>query len=386
MLSSVVESHAATCEDHPKKQCIKPNFEKSGDAFSLLMKVAYWNSKKQYFVCDKEMRCFISDEKPAAEWDQDVAYGKKRISVCSATSSGTQTIKESVLNAAKGFLESDIIDHLQQYNAVSPGILKSIMQKAVRRRAGGAAIWAAVSLVLAGEHMQLFRRFPIIVVEDSILHDEYDFLVWCMMSVGKGFVPNQVLFEKYLLIVMQVSLCPIRDLIDGESCSFDEMNFDNPKYRSLCCAIRIRAGFGGMTGDIDLLKSTGASWNKRFARHAEWITVLTKLHRGINRRLFKVSIPLASIDCHCCPWILEKMDIENAETVMWKCDGALNSRRILSLKEIQQCRLGCADVTNKVNVDPPLKYIWDNEMKQPLEAIRLRFLKGKICAPVTFFE
>lgn len=63
-------------------------------------------------------------------------------------------------------------------------VLKSILQKSVRRRRPLPAVRVAMELMdkAAGE---LLRRLPIIILEDSTLHRDIPLLVWAMVAESK---------------------------------------------------------------------------------------------------------------------------------------------------------------------------------------------------------
>ena len=63
-------------------------------------------------------------------------------------------------------------------------MLKSILQKSIRRRRPLPAVRVAIELVdkALGE---LLRRLPIIILEDSMLHPDLPLLVWLMVAESK---------------------------------------------------------------------------------------------------------------------------------------------------------------------------------------------------------
>eukprot|EP00191_Tetraselmis_sp_GSL018_P017263 CAMPEP_0177582450 /NCGR_PEP_ID=MMETSP0419_2-20121207/2750_1 /TAXON_ID=582737 /ORGANISM="Tetraselmis sp., Strain GSL018" /LENGTH=239 /DNA_ID=CAMNT_0019071685 /DNA_START=224 /DNA_END=943 /DNA_ORIENTATION=+ len=69
-------------------------------------------------------------------------------------------------------------------------LLKSLLQKAVRRRNKRAATWAAFELAVV-DVVSLLRRLPIILLEDVGLHDSFPAIVWMMVASSKGWKPNE---------------------------------------------------------------------------------------------------------------------------------------------------------------------------------------------------
>lgn len=72
-------------------------------------------------------------------------------------------------------------------------MLKSILQKSIRRRQPLPAVRVAMELMdkALGE---LLRRLPIIILEDSMLHPDLPLLVWLMVAESKVRA-NQVLID-----------------------------------------------------------------------------------------------------------------------------------------------------------------------------------------------
>lgn len=65
-------------------------------------------------------------------------------------------------------------------------VLKSMLQKAIRRRLTGASIRLAMALSLRNMD-DFLRRLTIICVEDVSLHPSFSIVVWLMIAVSKGF-------------------------------------------------------------------------------------------------------------------------------------------------------------------------------------------------------
>lgn len=63
-------------------------------------------------------------------------------------------------------------------------VLKSVLQKSVRRRRPLPAV--RVAMELADKSLDdLLRRLPIIMLEDSMLHPDLPLLVWLMVASSK---------------------------------------------------------------------------------------------------------------------------------------------------------------------------------------------------------
>lgn len=111
------------------------------------------------------------------------------------------------------------------------------------------------------------------MIEDSILHPALPLLVW--LSSCPEYSPTEQHINMCLQIVYELATCPFKD-IDIESSlalssqeevipSFDEIDEELPSEEaSLIKSILNRASFGGMVGDVAMLKRFAYIWYKRF--------------------------------------------------------------------------------------------------------------------------
>ncbi|CAB9520386.1 expressed unknown protein [Seminavis robusta] len=128
-------------------------------------------------------------------------------------------------------------DHrwVRKHSRLSVPVLKSILQKSVRRRRPLPSVRVAMELMdkALGEFL---RRLPIIVLEDSTLHPDYPLLIWAMVAHSKGFfdidttdAPDnednatksrwnviRALQLRLLRIVYQVASCPVQDHLSSQ--------------------------------------------------------------------------------------------------------------------------------------------------------------------------
>ncbi len=201
--------------------------------------------------------------------------------------------------------------------ALTVGVLKSLLQKSVRRRLPLGALFATCEL-LQRKRMEALRRLPIVAVEDSLLHGEQDLIVWLMLACDKGFIPSVPHLRRVLLIVAQVASSSCADVIGdgalagasgagaaaaaGAASTFSDGDGDSAapaaaslaegaalaqaqaqlltavdaraealadgKCAALLRSLLCRATFGGMAGDIRLLLLHADAWSERFSAAA----------------------------------------------------------------------------------------------------------------------
>lgn len=177
-------------------------------------------------------------------------------------------------------------------------LFKSMMQKAYRRgymQKGGALTFQ----MLANNPSDTLRRLPIVILEDGLLHPCFSVVVWLMIAVSKGYqAPKWLLLTCLQMYVESVSckyidfVCelPANDTVltpapaceeimgrslDSNGCeeipedcvlhsdSFWDIRGPSAR-RTLVGCILIRAAYGGMKGDVNLLQTSAVQWATRF--------------------------------------------------------------------------------------------------------------------------
>jgi hypothetical protein len=252
----------------------------------------------------------------------------------------------------------DISRDLENYKNKVP-LLKSNLQKAIRRGLKDVAIKTTV-LLLTIDKNSLFRRLPIIMIEDVTMFDSMNILVWWMMA-GDSYVFNNIDFEILINIVSNLCQCMLfydYDLLFRPNI-IDYKEIDSTYCQSLC--IYYRKLYGGMSGDMKLLDNA----IDYFSKNNEMIqkTVyndLEKFDLNANCKLIKFIIQEA-IDFHCYPIILTKINsrfphisTEQLREIIWHAESAINIRKPNTFEKSKE-------YTNRT--------IW-KEIKQKLDEIR----------------
>jgi hypothetical protein len=104
----------------------------------------------------------------------------------------------------------------QDFEPLHPSLAKSMLQKAVRRKMTRKAIKLGNKLAQSSVQ-ELFRRVPIICLEDSMLHPGYPILVWLMMAHSKGYKPPLALILVCLCITADIAGSEYRDYLPPSS-------------------------------------------------------------------------------------------------------------------------------------------------------------------------
>jgi hypothetical protein len=139
-------------------------------------------------------------------------------------------------------------------NAISIPLLKSNLQKAIRRGHKNIAIQSAIQLIHL-DKIQFLRRLPIIYIEDVCLMDSFPMVVWLMMA-DKHYILTPLDID--ILLHCVNGLCHCRKVVGSienptvEKYTHEYLeNLDN--HTELLC-IYYRSLYGGMGGDMRMLK------------------------------------------------------------------------------------------------------------------------------------
>jgi hypothetical protein len=171
---------------------------------------------------------------------------------------------------------------VRQHSRLSVPVLKSILQKCIRRRRPLPAVRVAMELIdkSLGD---LLRRLPVIILEDSSMHPDFGILVWLMIAYSKDYALPPQLIIRVLQIIFEVASCQWSDPLvrpsqeegqdDGEPqgtgaslSSFHEASESVPKSaEEMIWSILVRAEYGGMKGDIRMLHTYADLWKRRFS-------------------------------------------------------------------------------------------------------------------------
>ena len=184
---------------------------------------------------------------------------------------------------------------VRKHSRLSVPVLKSILQKGIRRRKPLPSVRVASEIVDKNLN-ELLRRLPIIILEDSTMHPEFPFLVWLMMAVSKDYQPPLSLLKKILGIVFEMASCRWQDSLisykketeedkvltlaslhkaattttnksdQGEENSTKQTQKDIVLNddKLIVWSILMRAQYGGMACDMRMLQGYAEAWHKRF--------------------------------------------------------------------------------------------------------------------------
>ena len=165
-----------------------------------------------------------------------------------------------------------------RHSRLSVPVLKSILQKSIRRRKPLPSL--RVAMELADKSLgDLLRRLPVIILEDSFLHPSFSLLTWLMVAQSKDFEIPPRLMVKVFCAVYEISSCPWQDHFVSQSsgsessreisiCSYHKTGIDYTLEdgEALVWCMLLRAEYGGMSCDIRMLQDFATVWTSRLSQ------------------------------------------------------------------------------------------------------------------------
>jgi hypothetical protein len=135
-------------------------------------------------------------------------------------------------------------------------LLKSNLQKAVRRCNNSIAIQSAIQLIHL-DITQFIRRLPIIYIEDVCLMDSFPVVVWLMMA-DKHYIITPIDID--ILLHCVNGLCDCKKAIECRTdpviTTYSHEDLENlPKIHTELLCLYYRSQYGGMGGDMRMLEN-----------------------------------------------------------------------------------------------------------------------------------
>lgn len=213
-------------------------------------------------------------------------------------------------------------------------LLKSHIQKCVRRQLSAKAISTAYTLMTVN-FQSFIRRLPIIMIEDTILHESFSTLIWMMLAYPK-WLPTVKQYEWLLGVVHLISSSKIADTPDISNLSKNELVSNTSSYINIIYSLQIRKAFGGMNGDIEMIDKYIRIWNNRFSKNkipTEFTTKIRIIDIMSIEPITKDDIEYAAVDFHCFKVILSwinnsypEYDEDDIKKAIWFGSSGYNKR------------------------------------------------------------
>jgi hypothetical protein len=284
---------------------------------------------------------------------------------------------------------------------LSQSVLASALQKNVRRKRVGPTYRVAKAMTRRNDtFMQCVRRLMVISIEDGTLHPDLPFLAWLMIALSKNFVASTKIKEEVCRIASELAAQEFRDdgttLVEKEVkevkkdesddgvdvlpslSSIQEKFGSNSEETLLIASLIVRAQFGGMEGDVKMLKNFIRVWVRRFESIDSllWMDKIKSNSPRLDSTLLKemsahpfvkFDIPLEAIDFHVsdiiehCVSDISSEEFQNirkavinssfkneegaidlfrarelAQSAMWYCSSGVNEKALWHPKKMEE--------------------------------------------------
>ena len=226
---------------------------------------------------------------------------------------------------------------------ISVPILKSNLQKAIRQTNVEETLRTTTELALM-DRLSLLRRLPIIAIEDVSLIVGTSTIVWFMM-VDRGY-----LYTKELAFILKYvsALCQTtRTFRNDRSIAATHIGFraaiteSGESQKHEVAALQARIGYGGMAGDMDMLRRAVAAFRTGVIEEPMSGTEDVDVPRAVD---LDHTVLLSGIDFHPCPWILKYIHRQTQlpenviKSQIWYAESAPNNRKPWTLAKSARAR------------------------------------------------
>lgn len=232
--------------------------------------------------------------------------------------------------------------HLEINESVTISLIKSNLQKAVRRKCATVAMASAIAL-LQKSPLQLLRRLPIIMLEDVCAMDSLPILVWLMIALSRTDIYSLTNEDKYVIVQIVNNMCLVDSTVEIEECDMVEWTHrmidssnatptaDGIIKKDVCLSLFYREKYGGLKPDLKLLNNAVTFYNslecsqEKDIKKTDWYLDVHLPH--------VLEIMVEAIDFHSFPSILKLMSMKTGicETeikhAIWTAESAVNLRK-----------------------------------------------------------
>jgi hypothetical protein len=256
------------------------------------------------------------------------------------------------------------------HKKINTSLIKSNLQKAIRRKLENVALHSTMEMILSGNVLDLLRRLTIISFEDVYINKYYCIIVWYYIAISKNYELTN--YDVNFIFSYVKLLCSI-----GVYYKYtDNDNFINDyKLKDLgndviCIALYLRLQYGGFNGEKELINKTICHLLKCENNICEDDLLISEYQIYENDS----DILNCSIDFHCFPTMIDKVlfkikyDNSNIE---------LNEDDIRNYIWVYESNVNTRTNINKINKE--LNFlnddIWKNIIKPKCDIYRYNIMK-----------
>ena len=213
---------------------------------------------------------------------------------------------------------------------INISFVKSNLQKGIRRKQYD-VVYQSLLWLLSEDKISVLRRLPIIMIEDTILFEQVEIIIWLMIS-DKDYILKEGDIE--------ILLCIVKNMIDVNNYFDYEKNIKDNKIEDIeginnvsIRSLAYREKYGGMKGDMKLINKA----IHYYLKNKDKIGIIKKYDmKDIMKEYEELDcayILWESIDFHCYPFILKNISSKTGYTsemikeYIWYSESALNERK-----------------------------------------------------------
>ena len=242
----------------------------------------------------------------------------------------------------KKLVSSDLYNFESKYTTKNVSLLKSQLQKSIRRMNTSLSINICYQMINL-DFNELLRRLLIITLEDVFLNQYFGILTWMMVAFStKKWNPTNKDINWILNYVNYLCSISYRDKYSKIDTVHKSCDIDDKLYSSLIFSLELRKSYGGMKGDIKMLNWFINEWNIRFKSNLKYIDLIKKNMKLVNILdenivLVKPSeMLLEGCDFHNYPDIINiiysnnlQFNKEQIKEAIWQYSSKINFRNYI---------------------------------------------------------
>jgi hypothetical protein len=222
------------------------------------------------------------------------------------------------------------LDKERKYRNTS--LLKSLLQKAIRRKESSIAVKCAFHFMTL-DIQEFLRRLPIIMIEDTSIHEVFPTLIWLMIAVtDETFLLDKSIYEYLMGVVYVISMIPTYVPIRGKCAPLILHEVPQSPLLSIIYALMLRRAYGGMKCDMTLCEEYAFMIYTQPKFNLERTKIRPILLESISELALSEWLTEA-IDFHCTPQILTyiaeeypEYDEEYIQKLIWHYSSKINGR------------------------------------------------------------
>jgi hypothetical protein len=168
----------------------------------------------------------------------------------------------NVVNTKKNIVIGDIRDIISDkltniiVNTKNTSLIKSNLQKAIRRKLVDIALQSAMTLIFNGQAITLLRRLTIISFEDVYINKYYPIIVWYYVAVSSGyelFEDDVNFIYSYIKLLCNINI--VHDDITQTTLSSQKYLLNEIIHNVNCVSLYLRILYGGFKSEIYFMKN-----------------------------------------------------------------------------------------------------------------------------------